>query len=153
MPPKTYKQISDEQQLVRDRVNATLKGFGTGALHTPSPYMLSAMDESASKDDKAMLAMLTNFFSIPFSGLHSINEGQGKFFQNWQKGTRLATGLLGAYKGYKESSPFYKKEDEQLEEVFEDKQVHGHGVKKPGWGDRYMEGNVTEILQDIFKKL
>ena len=138
MTPKSDAQ----KQINIERFLATLKGFAKGAIHTPLSY-ISTFDKSASEGDKEASAILANMFNLPISALRAYGTSRestgeivndwnqfenvpnykhpGKAWRKFQLATRLPLALHSAYKGYKESSPFNKKEDKQLKEVFGDK--------------------------------
>ena len=127
MPPKSDAQ----KQVSKERLLATLKGASVyPSVSSYMPLMISLLSEATPKQ----------LYNTP------IGKGYGL--------TQLAGGLIGAYKGYKASSPFLKKEDKQLEEVFEDKQVHSGDITRPR--GRWYSGeskNIPEALKDFFEKL
>ena len=124
MPPKSDAQ----KQIDRERLLETLKGFAKGSLNIPMDFINYSNDPALTGASNIIniLGTLAAGWADEPTGDGSwdreyVHENPRKVMRNIQLATRLPGAIHGAYKAYKESSPFNKKEDKQLKEVFGDK--------------------------------
>jgi len=116
MPPKSDAQ----KQVDRERILEALKGFAKGSLNVPM--------ELINTTDDPVVKGLSNFQNILLTlgigwadkrkgdgtwDTEYVHENPRKVMRNIQLATRLPGAIYGAYKGYKESSPFKKEEDKK----------------------------------------
>ena len=162
MPSKSDAQ----KQVSQERLSAALRGFA-GGLATP-PYMsipaTMAMLDSPQKGGVDILDISkdtdTGEYSFPtwlammnLPGLLTTHPDVSPEVAPIYQGMRLPTALASAYAEYRKSSPFNKKEDKQLKEVFKDKQSNAIPRKNAFSSTGYTTMPESEALLEFFNKL